>query len=187
MRVSTYRLAVAASSIAIIAVSVAGCSSVRRAVGAERVRPDEFRVVTMAPLEVPPEYNLRPPRPGEPRPQDFASNDAARVALLGERNSAENPASQGERALVARTGGAQADPNIRAIVDAEAAGIIRRRRGFANRVLFWTGGDNADESNPINAVSEAERMEREEVARRATGDGEVVIRRAGGGLKLPGL
>ncbi len=186
MRLRTSRLVVAAATIAALGVSVASCSSVRRAVGAERVRPDEFRIVTMAPLEVPPEYNLRPPRPGEPRPQEYAASDSARAALYGEGDEAAG-VSQGQRLLVERSGGTLADPNIRAVVDAEAAGIIRRRRGFANRVMFWTDGDTADEANPLNAVSEAERLEREEAARRATGDGDVVIRRAGGGLKLPGL
>ena len=55
-----------------------------------KVTPDEFRVVTKAPLVVPPDYALRPPAPGEPRPQELQPESAARTALLGQRE-AERP------------------------------------------------------------------------------------------------
>ncbi len=179
------RAMAATAAITIAAGGLASCSSVARAVGAERVRPDEFRIVTMAPLEVPPEYNLRPPRPGEPRPQEYISSEEARRAIYGA--DATTTASDAEQSLVALTGAAAADPAIRDIVDAEAGGIVRRRRGFANRVLFWRGGDSASETNPLDSVDEAERIAREEASRQATGEGEVVIRRSGRGFKLPGL
>ena len=47
--------------------ATAGCQSTKQALGMSKVVPDEFRVVTMAPLVVPPEYSLRPPAPGEDR------------------------------------------------------------------------------------------------------------------------
>jgi len=46
------------------------------------VTPDEFRVVTKAPLVVPPDFSLRPPAPGKPRPQELQPESAARTALL---------------------------------------------------------------------------------------------------------
>ena len=52
----------------VAAVGLAGCSSTRQALGMTKVTPDEFRVVTKAPLVVPPDYSLRPPAPGEPQP-----------------------------------------------------------------------------------------------------------------------
>ena len=48
--------------------ATAGCQSTKQALGMSKVVPDEFRAVTMAPLVVPPDYALRPPAPGEPRP-----------------------------------------------------------------------------------------------------------------------
>jgi len=51
--------------------SLAGCQSAAAALGMTKVVPDEFRVVTKAPLTVPPDYSLRPPAPGEPRPQEL--------------------------------------------------------------------------------------------------------------------
>ena len=64
------------------ATGLGGCQSASRAMGMAKVTPDEFRVVTKAPLVVPPEYALRPPAPGEPRPQELQPESAARNALL---------------------------------------------------------------------------------------------------------
>lgn len=49
--------------------------------------PDEFAVVRRAPLIVPPDYDLRPPDPGAPRPNIGTTSDQARVAMTG--NQAE--------------------------------------------------------------------------------------------------
>jgi hypothetical protein len=45
--------------------------------------PDEFAVVKRAPLIVPPDFDLRPPDPGAPRPNVGRTSDQARVALTG--------------------------------------------------------------------------------------------------------
>ncbi len=47
------------------------CDTVKDKLGLSREAPDEFEVMSRAPLEMPPaDYNIRPPRPGAPRPQD---------------------------------------------------------------------------------------------------------------------
>lgn len=45
--------------------------------------PDEFAVVRRQPLVVPPDFDLRPPRPGAERAGDGAARSAARAALTG--------------------------------------------------------------------------------------------------------
>ena len=40
------------------AMGLEGCSSTSRALGLAKVTPDEFRVVTKAPLILPPDYSL---------------------------------------------------------------------------------------------------------------------------------
>ena len=42
-------------------VGLAGCS----ALGGKKNPPDEFAIATKAQLVVPPDYSLRPPRPGD--------------------------------------------------------------------------------------------------------------------------
>jgi len=165
------------------ATAATGCASVSRAIGATKVAPDEFRVVTQAPLTLPPDYNLRPPRPGEPRPQELQPSEEARVALFGEQVG--QAASQGERTLVAAAGAGAADPDIRDTIDFESQGVVRRNEGFVDRVLSF-GGSSAPRAAPLNAEEEARRLEDDEAIRRATGGGQVVIERDGGGFKLPG-
>jgi len=75
------RVATVCALTAVAAVGLAGCTSTKKALGMSKVVPDEFRVVSKAPLAVPPDYALRPPAPGEPRPQELQPESAARAAL----------------------------------------------------------------------------------------------------------
>src|SRR5438477_11707151 len=109
---SVNRVIVATALVA--AVGLTACQSTRKSLGMTKVTPDEFRVVTKAPLVVPPDYALRPPSPGEPRPQELQPESAARVALVGAREAATR--SQGESLLAAKAGVEQADPLIRYVV-----------------------------------------------------------------------
>jgi hypothetical protein len=66
-----------------------GCAkgTVQDALGMSKRSPDEFAVVRRAPLIIPPDYDLRPPDPGAPRPNIGTTSDQARVAMTG--NQAE--------------------------------------------------------------------------------------------------
>lgn len=153
--------------------AISGCQTISRSLGVTKTTPDEFRVVTRAPLTLPPDYSLRPPRPGEPRPQELDPNAEARTALFGQDVGAA--ASSGERALVGAAGAEAADPAIRNTVDYEADGVVRRNEALADSVIGF-GAESAA----------APSAEDEEAVRRATGGGEVTIRRDAGGFKLPG-
>lgn len=162
--------------------SLASCSSLARAAGATKVVPDEFNIVTKAPLSVPPEYNLTPPRAGDPTVSSDYTSEQARQALLGDIDPAIPSA--GEQALLAATGAGAADPAIRFIVDGEA-GVDHKSVGMANRILFWQDGRYVDEEGqPLSAEEEADRLER---IHNATGGGEVEIERRSSSAKLPGL
>lgn len=160
-----------------------GCSTVSRAVGAAKVSPDEYRVVSQAPLTLPPDYSLRPPRPGEPRPQELQPSDDARAALFGQDVAAN--ATQGERTLVTHAGAETVDPNIRDTIDFESQGVVRRNEDFVNRLLSF-GGSSAAPAAPLDAAAEQQRLQDQEQVRRATGGGQVTIERNRGGFKLPG-
>ena len=119
----------------VAAAGLAGCQSTQKALGMSKVTPDEFRVVTKAPLVVPPDYALRPPAPGEPRPQELQPESAARNALLGQREAEQR--SDGEKLLVAKAGAEKADPLVRYVVDDEFGDIAHKEKTFADRVMFW--------------------------------------------------
>lgn len=164
------------------AASASGCASIGNALGAGKVSPDEFRVVSQAPLTLPPDYSLRPPRPGEPRPQELQPTEEARQSLFGQDVGAT--ASSGERQLVSDAHADATDPNIRDTVDFEAQGIVRRNEGFVNRLLAFGGSPST--SAPLDAQTEQQRLADQDAIRRATGGGQVIIQRDSGGFKLPG-
>jgi len=165
-------------AIAAAATTAVSCSS---SGGGGRGAPDEFRVVTRAPLELPPDYALRPPRPGEPRPQELQPNEEARTALFGQ-DLGQN-ASAGERSLVARAGAETTDATIRDTVDFEGANIVHRDQNFADRLIQFQGAE-ADAANP-NITAE-QRTAEQEANRRVTGGAAVTIERRETGFKLPG-
>src|SRR3954463_13543214 len=76
--------------------------------------PDEFAVGRAAPLTVPPDFALVPPKPGQPRPQEADSSTQALAALYG----GPRPVSQGEAALLQAAGPA-AQPGIRSEAGAD--------------------------------------------------------------------
>ena len=170
--------------------ALTGCGG-GEALGFGKVTPDEFRVVAKAPLTLPPEYSLRPPTPGEPRPQELQPESAARQAVLGEAAAVKR--SDGEKLLAQRAGGGGADPLIRYVVDDEFGEIAHKDKSFADTVLFWRktakAGPTAGEkeariqsSTPLNAVDEDARI------KAAIGTKPVVIKRQPeAGFKLPGL
>ncbi len=174
---------IALVALLVAAAASSGCASLSRAVGATKTTPDEFRVVTQAPLTLPPDYNLRPPRPGEARPYEREPDAEARAALFGDEMG--QAASPGERSLVVGAGAGAVDANIRDTIDFEAQGVVRRNESFVNRLLSFRGSSEARPA-PIDAADEARRLEEDESIRRTTGGGQVVIQRDRGGFKLPG-
>lgn len=110
----TGRLPLLAVACACLSLALPGCGDFRRAVGMDRVGPDEFAVESRAPLTIPPEFDLRPPQPGAPRPQDVTAAERARKVIdtagPGEPGKQATAAVQlPEGGLRART--SQADPN----------------------------------------------------------------------------
>src|ERR1700723_2375217 len=106
-----------------VLVVLGGCSngSLTRTFGLTRDAPDEFTVVTRAPLSMPPDFTLRPPQPGAPRPQDQSERSIAESALVPEAALGGAPVgvSAGQAALVRDVGG-RAPADIRQRVDQEA-------------------------------------------------------------------
>lgn len=160
--------------IAIAALGVTACAGSRT--------PDEFRVVRKAPLTVPPDYNLRPPAPGEARPTELQPDAQARVAVFGTDIGRE--ASQGEKLFIQAAGGDATDRAVRQQVDYDAAQTLRKNRSFADMILSF---GQAPREPVVDASAEAERLRAEgDLAKEVTGGGTVLIKRRNS-TKLPGL
>ena len=181
------------AGVGLMSLGLGGCSSTAKALGMTKVVPDEFRVVSKAPLVVPPDYALRPPNPGEPRPQELQPESAARNAILGQAQGGDR--SDGEKLLALKAGADKADPLIRYVVDDEFGSLAHKEPSFADRVMFWRKSGDANKAGavtasqsgaetpaPVDAAAEASRL------KSLTGDAPVTIARdPQTGVKLPGL
>jgi hypothetical protein len=142
----TNRLVVAALAVG-IGVGLSACDSAKQALGMGKNPPDEFQVVTHAPLSMPPDFNLVPPKPGAPRPQENSAQQLAQTALLSNATAgslgapAETSGSPGEQALLQNAGATGIDPNIRQEVDAEAATDREASQKLVDQLLFWRKPD----------------------------------------------
>ena len=118
-------------------IALAGCSDVSKTLGLTRDAPDEFTVTTRAPLAMPPQYTLSPPRPGLPRPQEQSERAKAEQALVPQTALGTPPTSPspGQEALVQAAGPAAAS-DIRTEVDQEAK-RNESHEGFFDRLMFW--------------------------------------------------
>jgi hypothetical protein len=187
---SFYRVATLGVLASVAAMGLAGCQSTSKALGMSKVVPDEFRVVTKAPLVVPPDYSLRPPAPGEPRPQELQPESAARQALIGQSNAAGR--SDGEKLLVSKAGVDKADPLIRFVVDDENGDLAHKDEGFSQKVMFWKKGDKTAAPTAVRDRRHRRRPGRRRHRRGPpqglTGNGTIVItREKESKIKLPGL
>jgi hypothetical protein len=136
--------------VALAAAGLTGCEAARESFGFTKQAPDEFEVVTRAPLVIPPDFGLRPPQPGAQRPQEQQIRDQARETLTG-RNAAASGAqvastgagssgpalSPGEHALLAKAGALDTDPSIRRTVDRESTLLSETDQSFIDRLIFW--------------------------------------------------
>ncbi len=167
--------------LSLAALSLAACGAdLRRSIGLTKTPPDEFTVVSRAPLQVPPEFGLRPPQPGAARPNELSARDQARVAVFGatptqDQALADRPA--GEADLLKRTGAVGVDNAIRDTVNRESALLAKENTTFADALIFWR--DPPPPGVPVDAAKEAERLRQNAAAGNpvTTGDTPVIRRK----------
>jgi hypothetical protein len=177
-----------------VALSTTGCSSLRSWMGADKVAPDEFRVVTRAPLSLPPDYGLVAPQPGAPRPQETDMREAARqivvdrqvgTAAQKQETAALQGRDPGEAALLKRAGVADAAPDIRATVNRESSKLAAGDNTFVDRLMFWRPKEQPGVI--VDADKEAKRLRENTALGRPVTTGETpTISRKGEGEGLFG-
>lgn len=171
-----------------LAVLLTGCDTARETFGFNKTAPDEFQVVRRAPLALPPDYTLRVPQPGKPRPQERSATDTARSILTSDRTrpqAASRPieaVSPGAQALLRRAGAELADPDIRRTVDRETTVFIEENDSFIDNLIFWQE-DRGQTAVEVNPAAEARRIRDNQALGRPINEGEVpVIERREKGL-----
>lgn len=136
--------------------ALTGCGGAQ-ALGLGRNSPDEFAVVERPPLSLPPEFGLRPPQPGAPRPQEVSMSGRAGSVLLGSartKTSAEE--SDAEKTILEAAGAAKADPSIRETIDREASQKAVGSRHLLDDILWWR--ENKTPATTVDPAAEAARI-----------------------------
>jgi len=151
-----------------------GCSGNQEFLGQKRNAPDEFAVYSRAPLSLPPDFSLRPPAPGAPRPQTVVPRKDAIKAILGNRAPSAGAAgakepnqlgqvSPGIQSLLRQSGGLDADPMIRTTVNRESSILAEEDDRFASKLIFWRGPKETGKA--LDPEKEGQRL------RKATAEG----------------
>jgi hypothetical protein len=140
----------------LILLSGCGGDKLARTFGLTRDAPDEYTVTTRAPLSMPPDYNLRPPRPGAPRPQEQSERQQAQETLAPQMalNAPQGSMSAGQAALLEQTGPA-APSDIRSEVDRDAHNAADDD-SFVDKVLYWRKPNT--QNVQVDATAEAQRL-----------------------------
>ena len=157
---------------------LAGCAETRRAIGLEKTPPDEFSILSRAPLSMPPDYALRPPQPGAPRPQDLTARQQARQTIFragGEQQASltipKGGRSDAEMAFLGHAKAGQADPNIRALVNEENSRLVEAENSFVDRLLFWRKAEPP--GTVVDAQKEQQRLRENVALGKSPNEGEV--------------
>jgi hypothetical protein len=116
------------------ALLLSGCSSL----SGSKKSPDEFAVTKEAPLVMPPDFSLRPPRPGAPRPTELGAQGQALEALFGP-GAGVPPRSASEQALLDKAGAAKASSDIRSTVRDDGT-IVADKGVFLKEILSTDSG-----------------------------------------------
>ncbi len=161
-------------------VVLSGCDGVRKTLGLERDPPDEFAVVSRAPISLPPDFNTLPtpqtPKHGhdgkkdvigapDKRPQEDSPQLKAQKTVLGQSSVLPIPhkgmITAGERAFIQRIDqsleaqGIARDsvPDVRGAVDQETHFQTGNKKSWVQELLFWQKGA-AHKKEAINPSEE---------------------------------
>jgi hypothetical protein len=96
-------------------------------------------------LALPPDFQLRPPEPGAPRPQEGTAQQQAQIAVFrAAPSSAPTPGADlgadltpGEQALLLSAGADRTEPNIRQLINQETSEINAADETFISKLIFW--------------------------------------------------
>ncbi|WP_188263119.1 DUF3035 domain-containing protein [Azospirillum tabaci] len=167
--------------LALVALALTGCTDVRRSIGLDRTSPDEFTVVSRAPLTMPPSLARLPePRPGAARPQDATSAAVAAASVFGGSSRATATAAggrttggtAGESALIAQAGAKSGiEPGIRNKVDQETTQLVVADKSWIDSLLFWQTQEQPYEV--VDPKKENQRLREAQATGKALNDGTV--------------
>jgi hypothetical protein len=162
--------------LAALGLSACDNGSLRRSLGLDSRGPDEFRVVSRAPLDVPPDFGLRPPQPGAQRPNEPTVREQAKQTVFGANTPAVRVVegrSAGESVLLRQAGAVDVDANIRETVNRESAQLAQADRGLTDRLIFWR--EPPAPGTVVDPVAEQQRLRENAALGKPATEGETPI------------
>jgi Protein of unknown function (DUF3035) len=151
-----------------VVLSLTACEKTKEQFDFSKKAPDEFAVIKRAPLEMPPDYSIPTPKPGAPRPQEPSATDLARGAILGEepkrQSAGVTSTSDGESALLKRTGADNVPANIREVVDQETNEIAEDEELGIDKLKKMVGQDVEPRAKIVDPVAETNRIKANKAA-----------------------
>lgn len=152
-------------TLAFAVLAISGCSTwtdVKRGLGMEKVVPDEFDVTTNAPLAIPPDYTLRPPKPGAAPTQQVSPTAQAQETVFRAGDTKldtlppDKSRSAGESALLQDAGAGKAPKDIRQLVNNEDQTAYSSDT-LTQRLLFWRS-EPPNPNQSLDPTAESERL-----------------------------
>ena len=163
--------------LALSTLALSGCDGTKKQLGLEKSTPDEFAVVKRAPLELPPDYSLRPPRPGAPRPQEQATAKEAETVIFGRQQGQKMmKPNNAEDALLQKAGANQAVDDIRNIVDYETSLLTPKEKPVAEKIFGLGGNKGEQPASVLDAEAEAERLRKNVEEGRPINEGDTPVK-----------
>ena len=154
---------------------LSACESARKVFSGDKSAPDEFAVYSRPPLSLPPEYKLRPPKPGEKFQRGDSSVAIAKQAIVGQAINRRPPpkveGSPGIIALLRETGGLTATSDIRATINEEASILSSQDQAFVDKLIFWVDEKPAG-GTIIDAKKEQRRIQKNQALGKPITEGE---------------
>lgn len=163
-----------------LCLALGACSSAKETLGLTKKSPDEFKVLKRAPLALPPDYALRPPRPGAARPQEQNTSQLAAQTIFGFTVPDAPSGSNSGETLLQKAGAGQANPNIRNELDTKVEELneTSKKKSVAERLLGIGGIGNSHPDNDasiIDPVRESERLKKNAAEGKNVNDGETPV------------
>ena len=176
----TFRRGNSRLTLAVYGVSLAfvlgACENVKDQLGLNKNSPDEFSVLTRAPLTLPPDYKLRPPDPGAVRPQEVSVQEQVKAALYNaspEGTGDVPTATVGESALLNLAGSSAQQSDIRAVINRDNAIFAEEEGNFIDALIFWR--DPQVSGTIVDPSKEDQRLQEAEATGEAPNAGETAV------------
>jgi hypothetical protein len=124
--------------------ALGGCAHTKASGFGNRNAPNEFAVTRSPPLVIPPDFSLRPPKPGAPRPQEVNPSAQALAAMFG----GQAQLTPGQQGLIDQAGGSP-EAGIRSDAGSPSTNVVDKGSATKTIVTAPAGnGDNTTVSTP---------------------------------------